>query len=95
MTGFEQEFRADLDAGMWTSCKMLAALVATILAAMWLLGCATHTISISPTDINATSTTLLYCPSATVLRVHEGNRTVDILSNTSGVGAVVTEVLKP
>lgn len=95
MTGFEEGFKADLAAGMWDSCKLLAALVATILATMWMLGCSMHTVYITPADINATSAALLYCPAATVLRVHEGNRTVDILSNTSGVGAVVTEVMHP
>lgn len=67
-----------------------------------LAACSTHTISITPWCVNATSTALLYCPEATVIRVQDGNRTVDMLSEASGVGAVVqglghdaVEVMKP
>ena len=67
-----------------------------------LAACSTHTISIAPGCVNATSTALLYCPEATVIRVQDGNRTVDMLSEASGVGAVVqglghdaVEVMKP
>lgn len=60
-----------------------------------LTACSAHTISIGPDSINATSTALLYCPEATAIRITDGNRTVDMLSEASGVGAVVTEVLKP
>ena len=65
------------------------------LALLALAACSTHTISITPGCVNATSTTMLYCPAATVTRIVDGNRTVDVLSGTAGVGAVVTEVLKP
>lgn len=72
-----------------------AAIVAAMIWAIVLLsGCSTHTIRITPQGVNATSTALLYCPEATVLRVQDGNRTVDMLSEASGVGAVVTEVVR-
>ena len=72
----------------------------TIVAAMiWAIillpGCSTHTISITPGCVNATSTATIYCPEATVIRVIDGNRTVDMIGESSGVGAVVTGVLKP
>ena len=72
----------------------------TIVAAMiWaivlLSGCSTHTISITPGCVNATSAATIYCPEATVIRVIDGNRTVDMVGESSGVGAVVTGVLKP
>lgn len=67
-----------------------------------LSACSTHTISITPGCVNATSSALLYCPEATVIRVVDGNRTVDMLSEASGVGAVVqglgdnaVEVMRP
>ena len=67
-----------------------------------LAACSTHTISITPGGVNATSAALFYCPEASVIRVQEGNRTVDMLSEASGVGAVVqglghdaVEVMKP
>lgn len=60
-----------------------------------LSGCSTHTISITPGCVNATSTALLYCPEATVIRVIDGNRTVDMIGESAGVGAVVTGVIKP
>lgn len=65
-------------------------------------GCSMHTISITPGGVNATSAALFYCPEASVIRVQDGNRTVDMLSEASGVGAVVqglghdaVEVMKP
>ena len=66
-----------------------------IWAIVLLSGCSTHTISITPGCVNATSTALLYCPEATVIRVMDGNRTVDMIGESSGVGATVTGVLKP
>ena len=67
-----------------------------------LAACSAHTISITPGCVNATSTALLYCPEATVIRVQDGNRTVDVLGEASGVGAVVqglghdaVEVMRP
>lgn len=78
-------------------CKGLI-LGGTIVAAMiWaivlLSGCSTHTISITPGCVNATSTAMIYCPEATVIRVMDGNRTVDMVGESAGVGAVVTGVL--
>ena len=65
------------------------------LAFLALAACASHTISITPGCVNATSTATIYCPEATVIRVMDGNRTVDMIGESSGVGAVVTGVLKP
>ena len=69
---------------------------------VFLPGCSMHTISITPQGVNATSAALFYCPEASVIRVQDGNRTVDMLSEASGVGAVVqglghdaVEVMKP
>ena len=66
-----------------------------IWAIVLLSGCSTHTISITPDCVNATSTATIYCPEATVIRVVDGNRTVDMVGESAGVGAVVTGVLKP
>ena len=66
-----------------------------IWAIVLLSGCSTRTIIITPEGINATSSSFLYCPEATVTRISDGNRTADMVGETSGVGAVVTEVLKP
>ena len=65
------------------------------LAFLAIAACSTHTIIITPDGINATSTATIYCPEATVIRVIDGNRTVDMIGESSGVGAVVTGVLKP
>ena len=64
-----------------------------IWAIVLLSGCSTHTISITPGCVNATSTATIYCPEATVIRVVDGNRTVDIIGESAGVGAAVTGVL--
>jgi hypothetical protein len=53
-------------------------------------GCSTRSIVITSDMIDATSTTLLYCPEASVTRVVDGNRTVD----TSGVETGVGETLR-
>lgn len=73
-----------------------------LLVLLALAACATHTITITPGCVNATSAALLYCPEATVIRIADGNRTVDMLSEASGVGAVVqglgnnaVEVMRP
>ena len=67
-------------------------IVVTVLVGFGYLmgGCSTRSIVITDGMINATSTTLLYCPEATVTRVKDGNRTVD----TSGVETGVGETLK-
>ena len=69
---------------------------------VFLPGCSIHMINITPGNVNATSAALFYCPEASVIRVQDGNRTVDMLSEASGVGAVVqglghdaVEVLQP
>lgn len=73
-----------------------------LLVLLALAACSSHTITITPGCVNATSTALLYCPEATVIRVVDGNLTVDMLSEASGVGAVVqglgnnaVEVMRP
>ena len=71
---------------------MRSAILFLILA---LAGCSTHTISIGPDSINATSTSFLYCPEARIIRAQDGKRTVDMVGEASGVGAVVTGVLTP
>ena len=65
------------------------------LAFLALAACSSHIISITPGCVNATSTATIYCPEATVIRVTDGNRTVDMIGESSGVGAVVMGVLKP
>lgn len=60
-----------------------------------LAGCSTHTISIGPDSINASSTSFLYCPEARIIRAQDGKRTVDMVGEASGVGAVMTGVLTP
>ena len=59
------------------------------LAFLALAACSSHIISITPGCVNATSTALIYCPEATVIRVQDGNRAVDLLSEASGVGPVL------
>lgn len=88
-------FKHDINIGLWTGLKRLALLAALVLVALILFGCSTRTIIITPDGINATSSALLYCPEATVIQVQDGNRTADMVGETSGVGAVVTGVLKP
>ena len=61
-------------------------------------GCSIHMINITPGNVNATSAALFYCPEASVIRVQDGNRTVDMLSEESGVGDTLrsfSEVLQP
>ena len=66
-------------------------IVAALVMGAWLAaGCSTRSIVITKDCINATSTTLLYCPEASVTSVHDGNRTVD----TSGVETGVGETLR-
>ncbi|MEF2146648.1 MAG: hypothetical protein V3573_14475 [Desulfovibrionaceae bacterium] len=69
---------------------------------VFLPGCSLHMINITPGNVNATSAALFYCPEASVIRAQDGNRTVDMLSDESGVGDVLrdlgdsaVEVLKP
>lgn len=69
----------------------IGVIVAALVMGAWLAaGCSARSIVITPGMVNATSTTLLYCPEATVTRVADGNRTVD----TSGVETGVGETLK-
>lgn len=66
-------------------------IVAALVMGAWLAaGCSTRSIVITQGTINATSTTLLYCPEASVTHVVDGNRTVD----TSGVETGVGETLQ-
>lgn len=91
---FEQDFIADIRAGMWVSLKLLAVFVIVVGLLFILTGCSTHTITITPQGVNATSSAFVYCPEATVIRVQDGNRTVDMLGEASGVGAVVQGVMR-
>ena len=70
-------------------------LFAMLVISLLLAGCSTHTVSITPEGVNATSTSFLYCPEARIIRAQDGKRSVDMVGEASGVGAVVTEVLKP
>lgn len=69
---------------------MRSAILILLLA---LASCSTHMISIGPDSINATSTSFLYCPEARAMRAQDGKRSIDMVGEASGVGAVVTEVL--
>ena len=67
-------------------------LMLTLLA---MAGCSTRSIVITPDgSINATASSFLYCPEASVTRIADGNRTADMVGETSGVGAVVTGVVE-
>lgn len=88
-------FEHDINMGLWTGLKRLALLAALVLVALILFGCSTRTIIITPDGINATPSSFLYCPEATVTRISDGSQTADMVGETSGVGAVVTEALKP
>lgn len=69
---------------------------AAILACMISSSCATRTVSISPDGtMNATSTVLLYCPAAEATKLTDGNRAAETLSDSSGVGSVIKELLEP
>lgn len=74
--------------------------VAMVLCAGFVFSaCATHTIAIAPDgSMNATSTVLLYCPSAESVSLTDSTRTAETVSDSSGVGSVVNhavEVLEP
>ena len=80
-------------------CQGILIGAVTVALSIWaivlLSGCSTHTISVTPDCVNATSTSFLYCPEARVIRAMDGNRTVDMIGESAGVGAAVTGVLKP
>ncbi len=63
----------------------IAVTTATIWAIILLSGCSTHTIQ--TTGVNATSTAVLYCPEALVIRIDNG--TVTLGAESAGVGTVV------
>ena len=65
-----------------------------LVLALAICACSHRTIIITPESINATATTLLYCPEASVTRVQDGNRTVDMLGEKSGVGNAVIGILE-
>lgn len=72
-----------------------AAIVCAMIWAIVLLsGCSHRAIVITPGMVNATSTTLLYCPEATVTRVQDGNRTVDMVGDGSGVGPTLKGIVE-
>lgn len=93
----EREIKA---AFKWPTRIVLIATAVLILIATWVTqGCSTRTLLVMPDGtINATVTRLLYCPEAGLIRAGS----VEMLSETSGVGATVqalgnnaVEVMKP
>lgn len=92
-------------AAEWAMCAIFAVgMTALVFAAIIATqGCSTRTLVVMPDGtINATVTSLLYCPEATVIRVQDGNRTVDVMGEASGVGPVLeslgnnaAEVMRP
>lgn len=93
----EREIKA---AFKWPTRIVLIATAVLILIATWVTqGCSTRTLLVMPDGtINATVTSLLYCPEAGLIRAGS----VEMLSETSGVGATVqalgnnaVEVMKP
>ena len=75
--------------GMLTALAIMAAVVVVIMLA----SCSMHVVNITPGSVNATSAALLYCPEASVIRVQDGNRTVDMLSDESGVGKTLVGIV--
>ena len=68
--------------------------LAVVMGAWLAVGCSTRSIVIAQDGINATSTTLLYCPEASVTRLVDGNRTVDMIGETAGVGATLQGIVE-
>ncbi len=81
---FEQDFIADLNAGMRTGLKFLAAFVVVALLLFIATGCSTKTYT-SPEGARITSTTFIYGPELTGLRAVDGNRTLEIEGQKSDV----------
>lgn len=65
-----------------------------IIILLALCACSTRSIVITPDSINATSSAFLYCPEASVTRVQDGNRTVDMVGTESGVGKTLTGIVE-
>jgi hypothetical protein len=65
-----------------------------ILCVALLTSCSTRSIVITPGCVNATSSAFLYCPEASVVRIADGNRTVDMVGAESGVGKALTGMLE-
>ncbi len=82
---FEDNFIADLNAGMWTCIKRLVLIVALAILAMLACGCSTKTYT-SPEGARITSTTFIYGPELTGLRAVDGNRTLEIEGQKSDLG---------
>lgn len=93
MMDFEREFVADLNAGMWTSLKLLALLVALVVLALALVGCSTKTYT-SPEGARITSTTFIYGPELTGLRAVDGNRTLEIEGQKTDIQQALTIIDK-
>lgn len=81
---FEQDFIADLNAGLWTGLKWLAAFVLAAALLFILTGCSTKTYT-SPEGARITSTTFIYGPELTGLKAVDGNRTLEIEGQKSDV----------
>lgn len=78
--------------GCWLAPEWLlrlveyAALVIVVTVACLAAGCSHRTLHIAPDGaVNATSTTLLYCPEASLIRAGD----VQMVGETAGVGATV------
>jgi len=64
-----------------------------IILLLALCACSTRSVIITPDSVNATSSSFLYCPEATVTRIADGNRTVDMIGSESGVGETLTGIV--
>ncbi len=84
MMHFEDNFIADLNAGMRAGLKWLALIVALAVLAMLACGCSTKTYT-SPEGARITSTTFIYGPELTGLKAVDGNRTLEIDGQKSDV----------
>ena len=90
---FEREFVADLNAGMWTSLKLLALLAALVALAWALFGCSTKTYT-SPEGAKITSTTFIYGPELTGLKAVDGSRTLEIEGQKTDIQQALTIIDK-
>lgn len=79
--------------GITAGVFMFVVGVSLVVLVSWLMtGCSTRTLLVAPDGtVNATVTAFGYCPEATSITAGK----VKMISEASGVGAVVTEVLRP
>lgn len=74
---FEQDFVADVNAGVWTGLKWLAVVVLVAALLFISTGCSTKSYT-SPEGAKITSTTFIYGPELNGMRAQDGNRTLEI-----------------